>query len=403
LVRRSADRTSGVDADELVLAGYPQVGRYGDAIVRRSVLEFVGPACVVSTIVAWICIRRLSLTVVILAVSGLAAGWSVAIVTLSGAKWGGLSSVIPTLAYVLTVSGSMHLINYSRAVGTPSARPERLFRRVMRVGWKPCLLSTLTTAAGMISLCRSDFPAIRAFGVYCAAGVMASLVCQLLFIPLAIDWLQPKHLASLDEHTPSRLLDRLLRRPAVAVCLFVATAVGCGLGLSRLSSDLEVERNFSASAPVMQDIAWFETHVGPVDQTELLITFSGVTASGFDTRLRLIRDIESRLVRLPQIDAVLSAAAWLPPPPRGRSIAAVAARSAYGRSVQNRRAELQRTRYLRIDGQSERWRISLRFPFFGAADFTRMKTEIPNVAVEKIDSVMPRADVTVDHTGVALL
>jgi predicted RND superfamily exporter protein len=402
-VKRIAQQRIGIPTEQIVLAGNPQVGAYGDAIVRSSIANYVGPSCLISTLVAWVCLRSFGLTAVVLAVGGLAAGLSIAIVILSGAKWGGLSSVIPSLAYILSVSGALHLVNYSRTGGDG-----RLLFRVLRIGWKPCLLSALTTAAGMVSLCRSEFPAIREFGIYCASGVVVSLACQLLLIPCCIDWLNPKHFPIIDERTESPFLDALIPWSRVIVLVFVLVTLGSGFGLRHLRSDLEVERNFSSRASVIQDIAWFEKHLGPVDQTEILVSFEQVTPEGFDHRLRLIRQAEGALELSPDVSKVLSVSAWLPDEPVGRGLRATAARAAYRMSVQEKRMELASTRYLLLDGDTETWRISVRFPFLQSTDFKRIKTELPKLVISTLTGSTDPAGIGeqtfgVQHTGVSLL
>jgi uncharacterized protein len=398
MVKKTAADSIGVNQGDLVLAGYPQVGAYGDEMVRRSIKDFVGPSCLISTLVALVCLRNFGLTLIILAVGGLAAALSVSIITLSGSKWGGLSSMIPTLSYILTVSASLHFVNYSRTRGD-----DRLLFRVLRIGWRPCVLSVLTTAAGMLSLCLSEFPAIREFGIYCACGLMVSLVCQLLLIPCAIDWLNPKHRHLIDEYTGSRFMDVLLPWSGTVVVLFIGSTVFASFGLMYLRSDLAVERNFSPDAPIIKDIGWLEKHIGPVEQTELLIEFPDVTAEGFAQRLQCIRAIESQLIASGQVSNVLSMAAWLPDEPSGRSLRMTAARAAYRKLIQNSREELTSTTYLDIRDNAELWRISLRFPFLESTNFRDIKTSLPNIAKATIAQHFPESNVSVRHTGVSLL
>ena len=399
-VQESAKTSIGIDENDLILAGYPQVGAYGDDIVRRSIIELVGPSCLFATFVAWLCLRNLKLTILILATGGLAAGLSVAVVILSGSQWGGLSSVIPTLAYVLSVSGGMHLVNYARTPGS-----DRLLYRVLRIGWKPCLLSALTTVAGMLSLCGSNFPAIREFGAYCACGVLASLICQLVLIPPGLDWIQFEKQQERELQTPfgSWFLKFLLFRPRMIVATFIAGTAIAAVGLLFLRSDLEVERNFSRDAPVMKDIAWFEDTIGPVEQTELLITFNDLDTSTFGQRLAAIRNTESVLRNSPDVFNVLSAAAWLPDEPKAGTIRSTAAKSVYGKLVAEARDELVQTNYLSVTDSSETWRLSLRFPFLMATDFAAIHRHIPELVQESFDGELTGADVSIQHTGVSLL
>jgi hypothetical protein len=64
LVRQTAADSIGVTDDELVLAGDPQLGAYGDEIVRRSIQDYFGLSCAISTLVAWICLRNFPLTII---------------------------------------------------------------------------------------------------------------------------------------------------------------------------------------------------------------------------------------------------------------------------------------------------------------------------------------------------
>ena len=53
--------------------------------------------------------------------------------------------------------------------------------------WLPCMLSAVTTAAGLVSLYTSELVPIKMFGIYSAAGVLATLVLLFLFLPA---WMQ---------------------------------------------------------------------------------------------------------------------------------------------------------------------------------------------------------------------
>ena len=366
-VRSTAEQTLGDAYEHLVLAGYPYVGAYGDQIIRWSITRLVWPSCLISTVVAWFCLGSLRLTIVTLGVAGLAAFLSVAIVTLTGAMWGGLSSAIPTLTYILTVSGTLHLINYAR-----SCPRERLALAVLRIGWRPCFVSGMTTAAGVLSLCRSSFPAVRQFGVYCAAGVLAALVCQLLLVPPALELLRR------DVRQPGKTAwqDGLLvwvlrshRRLAVSILAGVCCLAA---GLYWLTADLEVERHFSKRSAVIQDIAWLENALGPVEQTELVLTFDQTDKSNFHDRLAVVRAVQSGITELPSVHASFSLANSLPSPPSKHGLRATMARVAYRSALRQSRDKLKTSAYLSDHRGQESWRISIRIPFLGKTDFAAL-------------------------------
>lgn len=364
------------EAEELILGGYPRVGAYGDEIIKSSLFMLVIPSCLISTVVAWICLRSVRLTLAVLMVAGLAAALSVAAVTLSGAKWGGVSSVIPSLAYILTVSGSLHLVNYGRSFTSPSAS------QILRCGCKPCSFSALTTAAGMLSLCRSSFPAVREFGWYCASGVLISLVCQLVLMPVLISWLDAGRTRAGAAALQDFVLSAVLRRRGFVVVTGVTLILLFALGFRALRAELEVERVFAKSSLLIQEMEELEASLGPIEQTELVVTFADDGAKSFEDRLRIVRRISGAVRDLPQVATTLSLASSLPDPPESSSLNAVVRRAIFRRRLRNARENLGETSYLAITPGAESWRISLRFPFLAKTDFSDLSSSALATASE---------------------
>jgi len=393
-----ATSTLSIAEDDLWIAGYPVVGAYGDQLIIDSIKYLVGPSCLISTIIAWICLRSLFLTLSVLAISGFATALSVSALTLSGAQWGGLSSVIPTLAYLMTVSGALHLINYAQ--GCPG---KRLAREVLAIGWRPCLFSAMTTAIGMLSLCRSEFPAVRHFGFFCATGVLISAACQLLLIPNAIEVLQN----SISKSKPRVWQDRIFgivagHRRNLVIGFVVATAV-FGFGLTKLEANLEVERAFRANTTLMQNIAKLESTLGPIEQTELVVSFENPSDRGIVERLLLIREIQSRTKQIPVVRGALSLADSLPSPPTTSGVGATLARAGFRNLLHRQVERLEDTAYLAKSPSRESWRISIRVPFMESTDFRQLEQQIREVADETIRQSTFSKQASLRYTGVSHL
>ncbi len=105
---------------------------------------------------------------------------------------------MPSLVYVLSISGAVHLINYYR----DAIREGGMYgavERAVKHAWKPAALSSITTALGLISLYVSELVPIQKFGLYSAIA-MISLVCILfLYLPAALHvfqigqrWVEPE-------------------------------------------------------------------------------------------------------------------------------------------------------------------------------------------------------------------
>jgi len=218
-----------------------------------------------------------------------------------------------------------------------------------------------------------------------------------------IDLLGAERLPRRSTAVVNRFFDRMLPWSSTVVALVLAGTVVAGLGLTRLHSNLEIERSFARRTKMIRDIAWMEQHLGPIEQTELLIRFDNVSAEGFARRLQTVRTVEQQLVATPFVERAISASRFLPTEPSGASLRQTAARAAYRSLLRQRRHEMQTSPYLQVAGTSETWRISTRFPFLRATPFQQLQIEVPQAAIAAIASELPQADVAVEHTGVSLL
>ena len=409
LVNRAADLVNGLDSDSLVMAGYPAVASAADRLIKASLLYGFVPCCVLSILAASIFIRNLKLVAAILFVAALSAGLCIGSITLTGSTWGAMSSVIPALTYVLTISGSVHLMNYViRDVDNNDqelARPYSVFRTALRRGWKPCLVSTTTTAVGVLALTNSQFPAIRQFGFYCAVGTAISLACQLILTPVLLQWLIDPQIRT---HNLPSFFDTTYRfivnHGRKLIAGFVVATLFLLAGIPRLESNLEVERFFVARSPVLESVGRIESAIGPVEQTELMIGFPNDNQQDLSARVETVRDFQIQLEAKESISRTISAATWVPPVPTGASVGDVARRAAYRKRITAIRPELEETRYFQSDGDRQWWRISVRFPFLKSTDFNGLNQDVADAFAQHLadqgDDV-PAPSLT--HTGVSML
>ena len=360
------------------IGGYPYLANYFDQQIKQSFLKMLIPSMIIATVVAMICLRNIALTVIVFATSGLAAGASVAFLPICGAKLGGLSSIIPTLTFVLTISGCLHLIRYNlESIGNP--------RELLRIAWKPCTISTSTTAIGMLSLTRSNFPAIRDFGFYCAAGVLFSLLFQLIVVPWLLTRFGQNGLKTLAHQKESSFFwtkflsftDRFRGLIVMGTMVSVAAAL---IGLGRLEASVEVDGFFEPDSPVVRNIANLERQLGPLDQTEAVVIFNNSSADGFLQRYHYVRRLQDAWLALPDIDVAHSLLNYLPQEPKKLTGRSLIKRTIFRSKLQSQRGKMANGLFLKINENQEMWRISLRFPFTQKSDFSRLQESVTNIA-----------------------
>ncbi len=388
LVWDAIEATNGLSRESVVVAGYPYVATFIDVQLKNSYRYFLFPSVLLATLVSLSCLRNFALTSIVFVTALGAAAASVAFIPICGAKMGGLMSIIPALVFVLATSGSIHLVRYSLTVIGD-------VRKLLGIGWKPCLISTATTAVGMLSLARSDFPAIRNFGFYCATGVGFALAFQLVLVPWLLQRFGQAGLVKLaarrQEESFWRKLMGLNQRNRLSIsCLCLVLMILGAIGLTKLKAQVEVEKLFRSDSEILISMRELEAKLGPTDQTEVLLVFEDVGREKFPQRVEYVRRLQSELLKLPQVTVAHSLINYLPREPKVSNARSFAKRSTYRNALRKFRADIANGHLLCVEPgeihsadiglERETWRVSLRFPFTDEVDFQKLADEVSHVS-----------------------
>ena len=374
LIWEAVAAVPGLERDDVVLGGYPFIATYIDGQLKNSFRYLLLPSVLLATLVALLCLRNVTLTCIVFVTSVGAGAVSIALVPICGMKYGGLMAIIPALVFVLATSGSIHLIRYSLDVIGDA-------RRLLAVGWKPCTISAVTTAVGMLSLTRSSFPAIRNFGFFCAAGVCFALAFQLIMVP----WLLSRFGANGLNQLASRkressfwpnLIGQVGRRSRFVSAAGLLLMMLGVIGLTKLVAEVEVEKLFQPESEILTSLADLEQQLGPMDQTELLVVFEHADSACFPDHANLVRQIQAALAKLPQVGVAHSLVNFLPNEPKMSNARSFFKRSTYRNALRHERERLADSNMLSIDGESETWRICLRFAFTEKNDFGKLAQDV---------------------------
>ena len=155
-----------------------------------TLVRLVGFSVVIGIGLGYLCFRRVTVTLMIFIVGGVSAIASLSIVWWTGSSVDAILMSMPSLVYVLGLSGAVHIVNYYREavhehglVGAP--------KRALGTVFMPCTLAAFTTALGLLSLYQSNIFPIRKFGLFSAIGVMATLALLFTYLPSALQLWPP--------------------------------------------------------------------------------------------------------------------------------------------------------------------------------------------------------------------
>jgi len=212
--------------------------------------------------------RRLSLTVLPM----LIAAFSV-VITMGGMIGAGfkvhiMSSMIPVFLMSIAVVDSIHILSEFFDSYTAEKGRRETIREVLDTLFMPMLYTSLTSAAGFVSLALTPIPPVQVFGVFVGAGIMVAWLLTILFVPAYIMVLPGRAFADFglsvkEEHrgTPlTRLLESTGRvafsraKPLVAV-LVVLVGISAW-GITRIQINDNPVKWFAQSHPIRKaDIA----------------------------------------------------------------------------------------------------------------------------------------------------
>lgn len=247
-----------------------------------------------------ICFRSVTATIMIFFVGGISAITSVALVWWCGSSVDAITMSMPSLVYVLGLSGAAHILNYYHdAVEEHGHRgaPERAVAH----GWKPAFLCELTTALGLITLVTSELVPIRKFGIFAAIGVMVMFVIELTYLPAALEIWPQKPRKKPQHGDDSSWFDRFLSGFWVRVGgwivehhAFVAIActlitVGFGYGVVYMKTSVNLLKMFHSEAKIIKDYAWLENNLGQLVPMEVVVRVPKADQRPSNTDLRQLQ------------------------------------------------------------------------------------------------------------------
>ena len=429
-IRKVATAECGIPDSAIHMGGPPVDNVSIDKAGQTSVTILFGLSLVVGFFVSWFSLKSKTLVAMVIASGVYSMFASLALVWYSGYPVDAILLTMPSLVYVATTSGAIHLANYYRDQLAETGVQEGAAGRAVHHALLPLSLATGTTAIGLATLAVSELVPIRMFGIFSAAGVLVSFIILVTFMPAALELFPPKlrigKLADDEQAAGWKPIESsrwwsvgewITHHHALATtaCLLLMAAVG--YGMTRVESSVQLMRLFSRKAQIRTDYAWLESHLGPLVPMEILVRIDEKCPLNFLERMELVDEIQREIGVLDEVGSSLSTVTFgrsLDMADGGGGLRAKLARSTLNKALVRHRDDFLAGDYLReatttaADGSrhtQELWRISARVSAIQEVDYALFKADLQN----KIDPVLARLDnegvsgVAVDYTGLVPL
>jgi predicted RND superfamily exporter protein len=214
----------------------------------------------------WVLLPLLIIQVVLL--------WTYGSLELTGMRLSMVSSMIRSLVTIITIATVMHVTVNFREFRENFDRWDSFKKTFARLAM-PIFWTSVTTAIGFGALLTSKITPVRSFAVMMALATMLVPLLCLLMLPGGIligrahaDPRSPLGEAAMLSQL--RLLARWsVRHPIAILLVMMACSTAAVLGLLKLTVETDFSKNFRDSAPIVQSLRFFESHLGGVGTWEI--------------------------------------------------------------------------------------------------------------------------------------
>ncbi|MCO8124383.1 MMPL family transporter [Stieleria sp. TO1_6] len=421
-----AEIESIAGAPPLRLGGPPVDNIAIDEEGTITLVRLVGYSILVGALLSYCCFGSLKITLMVFIVGGSAAMLSMAFVNWTGGHVDAILMSMPSLVYVLGLSGAIHVINYYRDEVRQSGRSGAAGRAI-RHAFFPCSLAALTTAIGLGSLYISNLTPISNFGIYSAIGVIATLAILFSYLPAALQTFvsEPKSDPLITSGSSVKPDDSetwlsdawaavggwICNHHRLVTISSLLILVAAGIGLKKIQTSVQLLKLFDQNARIIRDYAWLESNFGklvPMElvlrvpasmQSETVAARHSATAATDALPLNMLERVEAvaridhvvhETLGQPGLDIVGSSTAintFLKPLPEVTN-GWDPIRSHYTKELNEGRSQLLGNDYLRLETSgpyvgSELWRISLRVAALSDVDYGEFIQTL-RIAVEPV-------------------
>jgi predicted RND superfamily exporter protein len=223
----------------------------------------------------------------------------------AGVAFTGVTSVLTSLLLAVGVGDAIHIQSaYRDALRETDDRDEAIVRAVARSG-VPVLLTSLTTAAGLISFRSAELVSVQDMGTFGALGVMAALVSTLVLLPCLLSFHRKGRFGA-GEGQRRDLLDRVIalcdrcsrgpdaassrRRRRLTLALGAALGLVAIVGATSVRPHFDPVATFAPDHPARLSMDTIDRHVGGMGGVVLSVRARpGETLQTLDVLTRLER------------------------------------------------------------------------------------------------------------------
>jgi uncharacterized protein len=227
-----------------------------------------------------------------------------------------MAALYPVLMLIVGTSDVVHIMTkYLDELHKGKARDEAMRISVRQIG-VATLLTSLTTAAGFLSLMTSRLSTVRDFGLNAAIGVIVAYVTVIFFTTCLLTYFDKEQIAKSkgingdwDKFLEKSFLFTV-QKPGKILLFSSIILLLCFYGISKVSTNYRIESNLPENQKVSEDFKFFEREFSGFRPLEFAISLQGDYSIDNYEVVAEINKIEEYLQEEPSVNSIISLASF---------------------------------------------------------------------------------------------
>lgn len=223
------------------------------------------------------------------------------------------STMLPTLIIIIGISDVIHfLFQYYEESSLTEDKRQCLMNTTARIG-PPCLMTSMTTAVGFVSLVVSEILPVRQFGYIAAVGLMMTFLIAFTFVP-AVLWYLPRPPKNKKDKLDSMVTGHLLQLVGRFNIRYRGLVLASGLlvltfsiiGMMRIRAENNNFDFFHEDSPLLAAIKMIDQKFSGGSVVDVIFEGKGPDSLVEPEALRGMADLHAYMKEIPEVLKVFS-------------------------------------------------------------------------------------------------
>ena len=310
----AAMASAGLQRGDWHLAGLPAVLVGMLELTWENLLQLFPVSVIGLLAVIFLLFRRMSPAALSVGVALISVLWTMGLAALWDPEFSVLITAVPAVVLVVSFSDVIHLWSaYETERRHGYDQREAILRSASDVG-KACLLTSVTTFVGFLSLAFTPTPMFRQMGVTLSIGVAIALGLAVTMVPLALSAMNA------DVPPPERAAGRLtsgvversralsVRHPRWIIGAWMIAGAWGIFAMRGLHIDTDLAGRIDEDRPIRRDEAWIASRFSGDNIVQLFISTDSPGGAVQPELLAKLAGLQQELAAHPEVQHTLSAA-----------------------------------------------------------------------------------------------